>query len=50
MRAATITLLTPAAERCCWIYVRGNQATDYQLLTDEEAQMLAKAIARLSLR
>ena len=32
----------------CWIYVRGSQVTDYKLLDDEEAQMLAKAIARLS--
>src|SRR5438552_7331370 len=28
----------------CWIYVRGSQATDYKLLEDEEAQMLARRL------
>ena len=31
----------------CWIYVWGSQTTDYKLLTDEEARMLAKEIAGL---
>jgi hypothetical protein len=32
----------------CWIYVRGSQVSDFKLLDDQEAQTLAKAIARLS--
>ena len=41
--------IVDASERTlCWIYVRGGQTTDYKLLTDEEARMLAKEIARLS--
>ena len=34
----------------CWIYVRGDHVSDYKVLSDQEAQMLAKAIARLSRR
>jgi hypothetical protein len=32
----------------CWLYVRGKQVSDHKLLDDAEAQLLAKATARLS--
>jgi len=41
-------ILDAADRTLCWIYVKGSRTMDQMLLEDEEAQILAKAIARLS--
>jgi hypothetical protein len=48
-RSGHYKIVAAEGREVCYIYVRGNQLLNYALPDDGEAQIIAKAIARLSL-